>query len=164
MVDTDWYKGTKISWICRPEKIFLSKKIASAPRRAPWKAGQPSQAPPAEGRAAVTGTSRGRPGSQHVGGPWKVDAGPRRFCRTACPEPRGFCRTARPGPQRLLSHGSVGGAELLRHGFIPGPRKQENPGPEQSPGRDSIHRLWRGGVLRRRKCIAGVSARRRFRQ
>lgn len=60
MVDTDWYKGTKISWICRPEKIFLSKKIASAPRRAPWKAGQPSQAPPAEGRAASTSVARGR--------------------------------------------------------------------------------------------------------
>lgn len=157
------------------EDIFIKKNCIGAPTRS------------LEGRAAVTGTSRGRPGSQHVGGPWKVDAGPRRFCRTACPEPRGFCRTARPGPQRLLrtaspgtaellrhgfipglqrllSHGSVGGAELLRHGFIPGPRKQENPGPEQSPGRDSIHRLWRGGVLRRRKCIAGVSARRRFRQ
>lgn len=60
MVDTDWYKGTKISWICRPEKIFLSKKIASASRRAPWKAGQPSQAPPAEGRAASTSVARGR--------------------------------------------------------------------------------------------------------
>lgn len=75
------------------EDIFIKKNCIGAPTRS------------LEGRAAVTGTSRGRPGSQHVGGPWKVDAGPRRFCRTACPEPRGFCRTARPG--RRSSCGTV---------------------------------------------------------
>lgn len=75
------------------EDIFIKKNCIGAPTRS------------LEGRAAVTGTSRGRPGSQHVGGPWKVDAGPRRFCRTACPEPRRLLRTARPG--RRSSCGTV---------------------------------------------------------
>ena len=75
------------------EDIFIKKNCIGAPTRS------------LEGRAAVTGTSRGRPSSQHVGGPWKVDAGPRRFCRTACPEPRRLLRTARPG--RRSSCGTV---------------------------------------------------------
>lgn len=75
------------------EDIFIKKNCIGVPTRS------------LEGRAAVTGTSRGRPGSQHVGGPWKVDAGPRRFCRTACPEPRRLLRTARPG--RRSSCGTV---------------------------------------------------------
>ena len=164
MVDTDWYKGTKISWICRPEKIFLSKKIASAPRRAPWKAGQPSQAPPAEGRAASTSVARGRLMRGRGGSVARLvrsrGVSVARLVRDGGAPAARFHPGAAEAPVAWLRRG----AELLRHGFIPGPRKQENPGPEQSPGRDSIHRLWRGGVLRRRKCIAGVSARRRFRQ